>query len=629
MSGVDPTLIGAVQDVTGGTIRVVLDPATISGLCFIGGQGYRIGQVGSFVRIPIGFVDLFGIVSQVGAGAVPAGLQPDLPHGNRWMTVQLVGESGARGGFERGISQYPTIDDKVHLVTESDLGQIYGRSDSPMQVRIGHLSSAEAIPALVNINKLVTRHSAVVGTTGAGKSTTVTRLLQAMSDPGRYPSARIIVLDMHGEYARALAARSTVFRVGPTQAGAQQSLSIPYWALTSEELLAITLGPLEDNARAAVLDRIARYKRETLTHTPKSGITPATVTVDSPIPFSIQRLWFELHKHEHATYIVDQGRPRLQWQPAYEPDTLGAAIDGDALSVSAPSYRATKNIAGDPEKIQYGENPLGIRRQVGALEGRLKDPRYGFLFSPGPWLPDLEGRCTRDLDELLVGWLGGDRPITVLDLSGVPPEILSTLIGVLLRIVYEALFWARNLPEGGRERPLLVVLEEAHAYLGKGEQGSAAVAVRRIAKEGRKYGIGAMIVSQRPSEVDSTILSQCGTIVAMRLANASDRSHIASAATDNLEGLFAMLPVLRTGEAIVVGEAVNLPVRAIIDAPSEAARPDSGDPEVVVGLRSGEPVSPGGWNQPLGPSDYAEVVAVWRGQNSKSPRAVPRAGDQE
>ena len=133
-------------------------------------------------------------------------------------------------------------------------------------------------------------------------------------------------------------------------------------------------------------------------------------------------------------------------------------------------------------------------------------------------------------------------PITILDLSGIPSTVLNDLIGTLLRILYDALFWSRNLPEGGRERPLLLVLEEAHAYLGKEHSGTAAAAVRRIAKEGRKYGVGVMIVSQRPSEIDTTILSQCGTIFAMRLANEMDRGHIASAASDNLKGLFDMLP---------------------------------------------------------------------------------------
>jgi DNA helicase HerA-like ATPase len=139
--------------------------------------------------------------------------------------------------------------------------------------------------------------------------------------------------------------------------------------------------------------------------------------------------------------------------------------------------------------------------------------------------------------------------------------------------------------------------------------------VRRIAKEGRKYGIGVMIVSQRPSEIDQTILSQCGTLVAMRLVNSNDRSHVAAAATDNLEGLFAMLPILRTGEAIIVGEAVNLPVRTLIDRPGKARRPDSADPAVVGKGTSKD--GEAGWMNGDTKEDYSRVAKAWRAQSSK------------
>jgi len=169
----------------------------------------------------------------------------------------------------------------------------------------------------------------------------------------------------------------------------------------------------------------------------------------------------------------------------------------------------------------------------------------------------------------------------------------------------------------------MFVLEEAHAYLGKEHSGPASAAVRRIAKEGRKYGVGVMIVSQRPSEIDPTILSQCGTIVAMRLANDTDRGQVASAASDNLKGLFDMLPILRTGEAIIVGEAVSLPVRTLIDPPDKNRWPDSRDPRVVVRAvptLMGYPQkdgyeSEGGWAVPRSKEDYAIVMKQWRKQS--------------
>lgn len=166
---------------------------------------------------------------------------------------------------------------------------------------------------------------------------------------------------------------------------------------------------------------------------------------------------------------------------------------------------------------------------------------------------------------------------------------------------------------------MLVVLEEAHVYLGSQSKSRAAVAARRIAKEGRKYGVGLMLVSQRPSEVDTTILSQCGTIIALRLTNDSDRNQVTSCASDNLKGLFSMLPILRTGEALIVGEAVNMPIRAIIDRPAEGRRPDSDDPVVVVPKGAdGKRVRSGGWTEPVQHENYKPLVEAWRRQDSNA-----------
>ena len=197
------------------------------------------------------------------------------------------------------------------------------------------------------------------------------------------------------------------------------------------------------------------------------------------------------------------------------------------MSVAPPLYRTVKTTGPAAERVNWGPDALSMRQQLALLGSKLRDPQFAFLFNPGEWTPKLDGTVDKDLDAVLQDWVGSPPPITILDLSGTPSAVLNELIGALLRILYDALFWARNLPEGGRERPLMVVLEEAHAYLGKDQVGPAATAVRRIAKEGRKYGVGIMVVSQRPSEIDPTILSQCGTIFAMRLANDADRSQVA------------------------------------------------------------------------------------------------------
>lgn len=610
----DPTFIGTVQDVHGATITVELSDETVTGLGFVHGEGYRIGQVGSFVRIPLGFVDLYGVVSQVGAGAAPESEHELKVYGNRWITVQMVGEGQRGGKFQRGISQYPTIDDWVHIVTEADLKAIYGAGDPQDFVSVGHLASAESIPSLVNINTLVTRHSAIVGTTGSGKSTTVAGLLNSLSDEKLYPSARILVFDIHGEYSKALSDKAVVFKVDPNPLKQQQGFFVPFWALSFDELISLAFGKLSDSQLAVVADMVVQLKKEALRLHPIDGIDESRVTVDTPIPFCLHKLWFDLHKREHHTLIPRPGGAADEVDPAYVLEDDGTPSQlGNAMSVIPPLYRTVKTTGPAQERVQHGRDPIGIRQQLASLASKLRDPRLSFLFNPGDWLPDINGRTTKDLDSLLESWIGSDKPITILDLSGIPTSILNDMVGALLRVLYDAIFWARNLPEGGRERPLLMVLEEAHAYLAKEHSGSAAIAVRRIAKEGRKYGVGMMIVSQRPSEIDATILSQCGTLFAMRLTNDTDRGHISGAASDNLKGIFEMLPVLRTGEAIIVGEAVSLPVRTLIFPPSADRRPDSVDPRVIErGSIEDGYQGPGGWGQRRDPNDYSAMVRQWR-----------------
>lgn len=608
----DPSLLGYVQDVSGATVSVVLEDTTRSGLVFVDGHAYHVAQVGGFVRIPLGFTDLVGIVSQAGSGAVPERLAEANPFGRMWLTVQLIGEGSFSHPFRRGVSVLPSLGDSVHIMTEAKLGAVYGDASSPDRVDIGQIASAASIPAVLDINALVTRHSAVVGTTGAGKSTTVVRILEAIADPNRYPSARVLVFDLHGEYSAALRDRAKNFRVGGNGSSARP-FYVPYWALSFEELLPLTFGGVSDDASAgAIRDEIVRLKRGALEGSPRAGIQPLEVTVDTPVPFSIHQLWLELHRRLNATHTAPPAS-QTRDSEALLLNEEGVPVQiGDAMSVTPPRYRAPTQAAGET-KIYLSGSTLNIRRQLEGLASRLRDRRYDFLFRPGPWAPDAGGRVESDLDEFLEEWLGGEYSVAILDLSGVPSEVMTSLVGSLTRVIYESLFWSRRLSEGGRERPLLLVFEEAHSYLGDHLSGASS-AVQRVVKEGRKYGVGAMIVSQRPSEVDTTILSQCGTIVALRLANATDRAHVASAVADNLAGVLSMLPILRTGEAIITGEAVPVPMRVLVDVPT--LLPESTDPSVVgVGV-------PGGWDRRREPTDYRDVVGRWRSQDPRSSRIV-------
>jgi len=586
-----PTLLGHVGAVTGAAVSVRQSPTVASGIAIIGGKSYRIGQVGSFVRIPQGYHDLYGIVAEVGESATPDTVRGSNDRGDRWMTVQLVGEI-VGASFERGISQYPNVKDEVHLVTEEDLAVIYGTQDGG-QVMIGRLASAEGIPVRVDLDKLITRHSAVLGSTGSGKSTTVASLLRSigLSAGGEnigFPNARILLLDIHGEYGRALQSISTVFRVNPSEN--EQPLHLPFWALDPVDLIKFLMGNLDDKSLTQILDRVFDYKIKLVKETSTTGLDLNSMTASSPVPFSLKKLWFELLEPEIKTW-EDQQR------------TKPAVIDaGDAGSMKAPKYKPHGAGAAAPFINQIGV--LGIRRQLDQMRSRLLDRQYDFLLHPGEWEPDLSGKSPKDLPELLEAWLGHDRPITILDLSGVPSLVVAHLIGSILKIVYEGLFWGREKSEGGIARPLLVVMEEAHRYLSKEAAGPAREMVQRIVKEGRKFGIGAMIVSQRPSEVDETILSQCGTFVALRLSNSSDRAKVQSSLPDNLAGVVDSLPVLRVGEAIITGEAARLPIRCRITLPDEKNRPNSEDPEVAKNWRANKL-----------PENYERVAASWRSQN--------------
>lgn len=587
-----PTLLGHVGAVSGSTVSVRQFEGISSGIAIIGGRSYRVGQVGSFVRIPQGYHDLYGIIADVGATAAPQALAGAQAQSERWMTVQLVGEI-IEATFERGISQYPAIKDEVHLVTEDDLAKIYGTAGEG-QVTIGRLAAAESIPVRIDLNRLVTRHSAVLGSTGSGKSTTVASLLRSISSGHNgeqtFPSARILLLDVHGEYGEALKTVARTFRVNPTDGS--EPLYVPYWAMDVGDLFQFVMGKVEEKALTAIYDRVFEEKTAAVATGAYVGADAASLTIGSPIPFSLKKLWFDLLDPEIKT-TVDNGGVNS-----------AATAAGDAETLTPPTYPPAGMGNTTPFINKIGV--LSIRRQLGQLRSRLLDRQYDFMLHPGPWEPGLDGKVERDLGELLESWIGHDKPITVLDLSGIPSTVMARLIGGILNIIYEGLFWGRELPEGGRKRPQLIVMEEAHRYLGKDDDGPAREMVQRIVKEGRKFGVGAMIVSQRPSEIDDTILSQCGTFFALRLTNANDRAKVQAALPDNLSGVVDSLPVLRTGEAIIIGEAARLPIRCRVTLPAEGGRPQSADPAVASA-----------WAEAATAGDYPRLAATWRAQDPR------------
>jgi len=511
------------------------------------------------------------------------------------MTVVLFGE-GLGTEFERGVGQYPTVGDEVHLVTNDDLRVIYGWTKGTKgTISVGQIATTSGISADVSVAGLVSRHSAIVGSTGAGKSNLVTVLMETVS-AGSLPNARVIVIDPHGEYATALGDKATVFRVTPDEQAGERHLWVPFWALPFSELQELTLGGLQPNHEAVIRDLVLDRKTDAAAHL---NVPPPSesLTADSPVPFSIKRLWFELDRFERITFPNSGDQTEDQACSPEDP--------GDASLLRPARYPAASPYNKPPYRNQRKRN---LERQLGLMRSRLQDSRFSFLFSPGGgYEPDLDGKVDCDLDSLVREWIGHSKPITIFDVSGLPSEALPTIVGTMLRVVYDMLFWGQYLPMGGRQQPLLVVLDEAHRFVPEGENSSAHRSLSMIAKEGRKYGTGLMLVTQRPSEIDSAVLSQCGSLIAMRITNSTDRSKVSSAVPDDLGGLIEQLPSLRTGEAVFLGEVMPIPSRVRI---RKARQKPTGD----------DPKLPDVWQlnkRPEG-SLYSQALANWRAQSTSA-----------
>lgn len=590
--GNNPTYLGSVSSVTGSSVIIELAPQLSSGLLVIGGRTHRVGQVGSFVRIPQGYNSLYGVISETSESSSVDDDSELLRTKRRWVRVELIGEVIGEE-FERGIGQYPSINDDAHIVTDEDLKLIYGHKNSG-QIVIGKLSSSDSIDVSVDLEKLVTRHSAVLGSTGSGKSTSVSSLLRSIvcneEDEVVYPSSRIVLIDIHGEYSSALEDIAKTFSINPR--ANEEKLLIPFWCISPDNLIDFLCGQVNEKSKTSIIDRIYLEKIEFIQKNSSKErfekIDPNKVTSQTPIPFSLKKLWFDLSFEDGVTWNDEE-------------KTIPATTEkGDAEKLKVPKFKPPAPGIKAPHKGGDGV----LKRSLDLFRTKLLDQQYSFLLAPDQWEPNLENEVEADLDELLKSWLGHEKPITILDLSGIPSTRLDLLLGSLLDILFEASLWGRCVPEGMKNRPLLLVLEEAHRYLSNDTSGLAKNMVRRIAKEGRKFGLGTMLVSQRPSEIDETILSQCGTFFALRINNHSDRSRVKAAMSEGISGMVDSLPVLRTGEAIVAGESAKLPMRCRFKLPTKNRYPDSIDPK-VASL----------WSKTKSEEEYNKLVIAWRNQN--------------
>lgn len=585
----DITYLGKIIRVDSNTIEVEVCDNIPSASPIIGGKVYKIGQIGTFVKIPVGDVISFGLVASVSntsSDTNKSDIQKNI--GSRFLTVNLVGEKIGSKKFEKGIGLYPTINDEVHIVTDKDLHEIYGEKSEGL-LEIGKHSSSDNLNVYLDLHKLALRHSAILGSTGSGKSNSTVAILKKIINDS--PNSRIILIDPHGEYGSAFP-DAKVFKINDTT----NPLYIPFWLMNYDELVYFLVGakPTDDQKPEyrQLREMITNAKKEHFDL--KAGIVNKNyITADSPIPFSVRKLWYDINWWLNATFELtnydDQTSSNARLVNAGNHENLEPAQFESYLTI-------------DPRQPPFKSKHQEMYSYEKKMLARLKDSRYDFLFYPGEYKDE---NSPKDLHNILQEWIGNAERLTILDLSNVPFEVLDITVGLITRFVYDSMFWGRHEAYTGKNRPLIIAYEEAHTYLGKNDNTIyAKTAVERIFKEGRKFGIGAMVISQRPSELSETILAQVGTFLALRLTNSTDQSIVKSMAPDNMNSLINLLPSLRIGEAVVVGEAITIPSR--VKLPIQNPRPDSADPKLVES-----------WKKAFvnNPDDYKTIVTKIREQH--------------
>lgn len=443
--------------------------------------------------------------------------------------------------FKRGVDTFPQIESKCYCISSINLQNfmnILSRNiETDKRLKIGSFMMDASADAVLDGNKFFQRHAAILGSTGSGKSWCVANILEKAST---LQHANIIVFDMHGEYQKLAVGSNPIaehYRIagpGDLEIPTSDVLFLPYWLLNREELLSMILDRSDSNApnqASRFTLHIRELKAQTLTQEGKTN-TLKTFTVDSPIPFLMSDLIDKLKNDDTRKGIGKNGAP----------------------------------VKGDWE----GK----LTRFISRLEAKLDDKTYGFMFQPiaqsqnYTWLSEM--LCN------LLGYFDGKPGIKIIDFSEVPSDVLPVVTGTLARLLYNIQFWM----DPTKRTPFTLICDEAHLYLpikdeADAVQKQALYNFERIAKEGRKYGVSILAVSQRPADVSKTILSQCNNFVVLRLTNEKDKGVIRNLLPDSLKSTIEFLPLLDVGEALVVGDAILLPSKILLDKPSEEHQPIS------------------------------------------------------
>lgn len=566
--------IGKIIEVDGSRIIAELDP-TISDLSRVfAGENYPIGQFGSIIKVHFGRRSIYGLVSRLRMKAdyqLEKGL-PVASSDERIIEADLFGEGEWRRKgedefsleFERGVATYPLPQQTIYLTPKSELRFIYGDAKGAV-IQLGEHVGSGGAPCYAELNELLGKHTAILGSTGAGKSGTVAAVIHSILERGQIANhehwhPQIIILDPHNEYGKAFPKHQRL----STDEG---SLKLPYWLLDLEESLSLFIGKTEfaatsqsnivKNALIAVREQAAE----------QLGLDKSQLTVDSPVPYVLG----------DSNGLDHFGKKDGE---LYAEGLIGA------INQQRPSG-ADKKAHEDFSKV--------IRK----IDSLLKDGRLKFMMESWNGAED-------PLPTIVNQFLTQKTAVQIVDLSGVPNEVAGVASAAIARIVFQLKVWQTEAER--QNSPVLLVCEEAHRYVpnrGEAQYEAAQSAIRRIAKEGRKYGVGLLLVSQRPSEVEATVLSQCNSWIVLRITNDADREHVRSVLPDSMSGLTKMLSGLRRQEAIFVGQAATLPTRVMIRSLSDDQLPRSNDVNFDKGWQQ----------QAMTIEQIGKVVTKWRYQS--------------
>jgi uncharacterized protein len=571
--------VGKVFEVAGAKLKITLDSSVTELIRSYKGRIYPIGQIGSILKIFFGRRVIFAYTRllrlQTPEEAALAG--GTLGHESRVIEAELLGEGAWDNDskalrFERGAVTYPLPMQPVFIVTAEEADYLFRGAETARNVPptalvdIGRYVGATDTPCRANIDKMFGSHCAVLGSTGSGKSTAVAAILHGVldshADGDPLPKPRIIIIDPHGEYAAAFKDRAAVFRAynaAGHEAQGSRLLHLPFWLMTSDEFRSLVIGKTEFEAtsQANVIYKALTHARmvgagmiEAAT-SDWSGKAVSAQTPDAPRPIN------GFTENEILTFDRDKPCP----------------FDLDEFVRHATYEQALREQKGVWAPLTDSDFNDRFASMLDKLRVLRSDNRISFLMRP-------EEVTLADVLCQFVGECGdaGDPPVRIIDISGLPNEVAGPLTAAVARLLFQ--YKQTQTYEERRRDPVILVCEEAHRYVpdrGEAQYAAAQSSVRRIAREGRKYGVGLMLVSQRPSDVESTVISQCSTWVVLRLSNATDQQHVAKFLPDSLSGLAALLPSLPRREALFVGEGAALPARIRLAFLADDRRPSSDD----------------------------------------------------